>query len=45
VSLGDAASLVVGVRTHERRVRMSVGLETVEEVLRDLEQALDPAWS
>lgn len=40
VSLGDAASLVVGVRTRERLVRMSVGLETLDDVLRDLEQAL-----
>ena len=39
VSLGDAGSLVTGVR-ETTRIRMSVGLEDVEDILRDLEQAL-----
>ena len=39
VSLGDAGSLVTGIR-ETTRIRMSVGLEDVEDILRDLEQAL-----
>ena len=39
VSLGDAGSLVTGVR-EATRIRMSVGLEDVDDILRDLEQAL-----
>ena len=38
-SLGDAGSLVTGVR-ETTRIRMSVGLEDVDDILRDLEQAL-----
>ena len=39
VSLGDAASLVVDI-PGSTRVRMSVGLEDPEDILRDLDQAL-----
>ena len=39
VSLGDAGSLVTGER-ETVRIRMSVGLEDVEDILRDLDQAL-----
>ncbi len=39
VSLGDAGSLVVEIRG-TTWVRMSVGLEDVEDILRDLDQAL-----
>ena len=39
VSLGDAGSLVVDIRG-TTWVRMSVGLEDVEDILRDLDQAL-----
>ncbi len=39
VSLGDVGSLVTGVR-ETTRIRMSVGLEDIDDILRDLEQAL-----
>ena len=39
VSLGDVGSLVTGERENTR-IRMSVGLEDVDDILRDLEQAL-----
>ena len=41
VSLGDAGSLVSD--RSENQVRMSVGLEDVEDILADLEQALNGA--
>ena len=41
VSLGDAGSLVSD--RSENQVRMSVGLEDIEDILADLEQALDGA--
>lgn len=39
VSLGDVGSLVAGDRAGQR-VRMSVGLEDTEDIIRDLDQAL-----
>ena len=40
VSLGDVGSLVTGDREGQR-VRMSVGLEDTDDIIRDLEQALE----
>lgn len=40
VSLGDVSSLVTGDR-EGRRVRMSVGLEDTDDIIRDLAQALE----
>jgi O-acetylhomoserine/O-acetylserine sulfhydrylase-like pyridoxal-dependent enzyme len=39
VSLGDTQSLVIGQGGHNR-IRMSVGLEAISDIMYDLDQAL-----